>query len=380
MDQTNQGNNPGAPADVPVKRKRGRPRKDPSKKRVEKVRVPLPPGFAGVNGNQPNRLEAVEIAHDAMVGQPVSGVVEAAFDAGYLLNVRVGNTDITLRGVVFKPGRYVPISSENDLAPNVQMIRRNEIPLPRHGQIQVHGKHGIRHRNGTSHLSNESQSANKVSKISPRAANTIVSKGKQVPALPTQIASPLGSRGNVVPVLLQPVNLSNGINTASPAPHLASSKCKQVPLLAIQAPPLSNGPPLVVQVPDHNQTNHQTASTSVSNEGSCLHQPMAEVMHDAETKPGCSVDIPFQTLLDEVIKRKSPSQPGERRTENINACGKISVEDSGFTLETGVPNMNEPLSIKPLQAFQPDFHEQPVSILAPTGNERNGKMTELLQV
>ncbi|MED6203430.1 Protein METABOLIC NETWORK MODULATOR 1, partial [Stylosanthes scabra] len=65
-----------------------------------------------------------------MVGQAVSGVIEAVFDAGYLLSVRVGDSDTTLRGLVFKPGRYVPISSENDVAPGVPMIQRDEVPIP----------------------------------------------------------------------------------------------------------------------------------------------------------------------------------------------------------------------------------------------------------
>lgn len=33
----------------------------------------------------------------------------------------------TLRGVVYKPGSYVPVA-ENDVAPDVPMIRRNEVP------------------------------------------------------------------------------------------------------------------------------------------------------------------------------------------------------------------------------------------------------------
>jgi hypothetical protein len=56
---------------------------------------------------------------NTFVGQSVHGVLDGSFDAGYLLMVRVGDTDTVLRGVVFDPGMSVPISKENDIAPNV---------------------------------------------------------------------------------------------------------------------------------------------------------------------------------------------------------------------------------------------------------------------
>lgn len=380
MDQPNQDSNSGVPAVGSVKRRRGRPRLDPSQKaqRMQNVvrNVRVPPGFAGVNGNQPREVEEIEHARDDMLGQAVSGVIEAAFDAGYLLTVRVGNSDITLRGVIFKPGRYVPLSSENDVAPNVQMVRRNEIPLPRQNHSQAHGN---RHRNGNSHPSNESQPANQLIRVAPRAA-MIASKGKQVPAVPIQAVSPLSARGKMVPVTLHPFNLSNGIPPAAPAPHLVSSKGKQVPPLALQAPPLSNGPTPFNQVPHQNQNNHQASSTGVQNEGDPLHNSMSEVSHDTEAKSRSSPNVPFQTLLGEVIKRKSRSQSADTHSENIEACGTMSARESGFHVETGVPNMNEPLFVKPLQAVQPNPHGQSASAPKPMGSDRTGKMTELLQV
>ncbi|KAJ0809898.1 hypothetical protein HanPI659440_Chr01g0020511 [Helianthus annuus] len=70
------------------------------------------------------------IQTEVMVGQTVTGVVEATFDAGYLLAVRIGNSKITLRGAVFKPGHTAPVTPENDVAPHVEMIKRTEIPFP----------------------------------------------------------------------------------------------------------------------------------------------------------------------------------------------------------------------------------------------------------
>jgi hypothetical protein len=49
--------------------------------------------------------------------------LDGSFDAGYLLVFRV---DTVLRGVVFDPEISVPISNANDIAPNVNLTRRDE--------------------------------------------------------------------------------------------------------------------------------------------------------------------------------------------------------------------------------------------------------------
>ncbi|KAF2304665.1 hypothetical protein GH714_037338 [Hevea brasiliensis] len=66
---------------------------------------------------------------DEMVGQVVSGVIEGSFDAGYLLKVKVGDTETHLRGVVFLPGSFTPITASNDVAPQAKMYNRTEIPI-----------------------------------------------------------------------------------------------------------------------------------------------------------------------------------------------------------------------------------------------------------
>ncbi|CAA7048570.1 unnamed protein product [Microthlaspi erraticum] len=100
---------PPVASDLLAKRKRGRPRKDET--------------FA----TQQETLQVTPKPVDVnLVGQMVSGVVEGSFDAGYLLNVKVNDSDIKLRGVVFVPGKVTPITPENDLAPTVKMFGRDE--------------------------------------------------------------------------------------------------------------------------------------------------------------------------------------------------------------------------------------------------------------
>lgn len=204
MNQLDRVNNSNAPPNNPVKRTRGRPRNDQSLKR--RVVAPMPPGFeAKANGNQPHQQHVIDNANDGMVGQTVTGVVQAAFDSGYLLTVRIGNSNASLSGVVFTPGNFVPISKENDVAPNVRTITRNEVFLPMENQtrkrrprskrstVQHHGLRGVE----TIHLSNGLTVSNIVK-------------------------PPPGLRGTVVPVVLQPVNLSNGLLTANQVPPVPS--------------------------------------------------------------------------------------------------------------------------------------------------------------
>ncbi|XP_058750428.1 mitochondrial distribution and morphology protein 34-like [Vicia villosa] len=65
-----------------------------------------------------------------MLGKMVTGVIEAAFNDGYLVNVKVADSDSFLRGVVFLPGQVTPVTAENDVAPHIQMIKRKEFPIP----------------------------------------------------------------------------------------------------------------------------------------------------------------------------------------------------------------------------------------------------------
>uniref|UniRef100_A0A803M1Y7 Uncharacterized protein n=1 Tax=Chenopodium quinoa TaxID=63459 RepID=A0A803M1Y7_CHEQI len=49
---------------------------------------------------------------------------------GYFLSVRVGNSNVSLRGVVFKEECIVPVTPENDIAPNTKMHKRKDFPIP----------------------------------------------------------------------------------------------------------------------------------------------------------------------------------------------------------------------------------------------------------
>ncbi|KAL6990791.1 hypothetical protein U1Q18_008913 [Sarracenia purpurea var. burkii] len=128
MSEHNKRESSSTPVAPPVKRKRGRPRKDENF--VQKERAPLSqaPSSDGVS-NQHAEVDPTD-SDNGMVGQVVSGIIEGSFDAGYFLSVRAGNTDTLLRGVVFQPGLFTPITAANDVAPNAKMYKRRELPIP----------------------------------------------------------------------------------------------------------------------------------------------------------------------------------------------------------------------------------------------------------
>ncbi|KAF2554044.1 hypothetical protein F2Q68_00037251 [Brassica cretica] len=89
--------------DLLAKRKRDRPRKD------EQENARVTPNL-DVN----------------LVGKTVSGVVVGSFDAGYILNVKVDDSDTKLRGIVFTRGKVMPVTPSNDVAPNFKMFTKEE--------------------------------------------------------------------------------------------------------------------------------------------------------------------------------------------------------------------------------------------------------------
>ncbi|XP_008224815.1 PREDICTED: uncharacterized protein LOC103324524 isoform X1 [Prunus mume] len=125
MNQQSQGTSSLSSPDPPMKRKRGRPRKDENLVHVESATAV--PGAESLKKNKHSTSDDVE---SEMVGQVVTGVIEGSFDAGYLLNVRVGDTDTQLRGVVFLQEKIAPITPANDIAPHIKMCKRKDIPIP----------------------------------------------------------------------------------------------------------------------------------------------------------------------------------------------------------------------------------------------------------
>ncbi|CAK7338483.1 unnamed protein product [Dovyalis caffra] len=394
MSEANQVNNPDALAIVPLKRKRGRPRKYPKLEADHEgnAHVPgiqnlncgenagAPPGFGGVNGNQPrvngnqpHQVDPVNNAVDAVIGQSVFGVVEATFNDGYLLNVRVGDTETTLKGVVFKPGHYDPVMPENDIAPGVPMIRRNEIPLPR--ENNTHGnsrKPGPRDRNGTAHAA--------------RAANLVGSKGKKVHSVVTQ--PPTISRGNLVPVVLEPVNLSNGEPSASASAinrtaHQVPFKGKQV----LDTTHSSNGSTTTNEIIQlQSQNNHQMIAIP-------FNQNPVGGLDESEANPLKTAGMPFEKLLTEVIKRvHAPPQSTETNSSSVghappqltetnsSSAVNLPVEASGIVPGKDASDTDQALSVEPLQVLQPIVDNHPAVASRPSEDHRTGKMTQLLQV
>ncbi|KAM5585631.1 hypothetical protein ABKV19_004830 [Rosa sericea] len=349
--QGDQENIADALSNIPVKRKRGRPRKyprlDPQENAApvpryqnlnlgENAAVP-PPGFVRSNGNQAQQAAPTNgtSTTDNMVGMVVSGVVEASFDAGYLLRVRVGNTGTTLRGVVFKPGHYAPVVPENDVAPDVEMIRRHEIPLPVENHSSVHG-HKPHSRDAS------------------RPVNHVASEGQQVVPVAAQNVNRVMPRGNLMPVVLEPCKVSNGPAltsesnpVATQAATVATSKGKQV---------VSAAPSNVCSIP-------KDQASAVQNQmlGSQPHTSH-QVMYDAKINENGPTDPPS---VEELRKTEAKLMP-----ENVpSESAESHVEASNLA--------TQPL-VEPLQEVEHKDH--PTSASKPMEDGRNGKMSELLQV
>ncbi|CAI0379799.1 unnamed protein product [Linum tenue] len=381
-------NNPNASsAIVPVKRRRGRPRKHPKVDHLDHSRTSHSNFSSGGGVNRSHQPNSVN-NNDIMLGQPVVGVIEAVFDAGYLLSVRIGNSGTNLKGVVFKPGHYIPVSAENDIAPDVRMIPRNEFPIPREVNTPIRRRrYRTRERNGTS-------------RVTPRA---VASSGNQVLPLITQTAASPGiSRGNVVPVVLHPVTtVSNGvaINTSEPssvamAPHMmtAISKGKGVPNVA--ADPLLSGPSSFAQ---QLAEAEKQAQTSFVYNSSTTTKPQ----HDAGGKcTQSAAGMHFEKLLSDVMMKRVEIPSSESPENNSSFPGTcLSVKDSGLAMgddeeeedeyqeddddedDEDDDDTDQPLTVEPLRSIQPNLNNPPADVSAQhMGSYMTGKMTELLQV
>lgn len=82
----------------------------------------------GTSGGAAVLAEKEESAPNVKVGQSVHGVVDGSFDAGYLVTVRVGDSETVFRGVVFGPGLSLPLDRDNDVAPKMKRMVRDDAP------------------------------------------------------------------------------------------------------------------------------------------------------------------------------------------------------------------------------------------------------------
>ncbi|KAK7278007.1 hypothetical protein RJT34_23028 [Clitoria ternatea] len=398
MDQPNQNNTPDGSGDVPLKRKRGRPRKYPrpdseessyivvsqNKKQnpvcVEQTPVPL--GFESANGNQQVQRGQENHANDAMVGQVVSGVIEAVFDAGYLLSVRVGDSDTTLRGLVFKPGRYVPISSENDVAPSVQMIQRNEVPFPsRTTQFQTpppkeRNEQPVNVHKVETLAMNGSPSVPQVPRAPVSSSNLFASSVKNMQSMTSQTTHQL-PRGIVVPVLFPPNSFSNGVQVSNQPSQVQTQvslgsgviAAKEIPVDGNQAPTF------------HTQTSQHLLSSGMQSEGVAHNQSSSSVVTENEANSMRMPSAPFEQLVTEVVKRiQTPSDAMDVETDNSKLGDNTAAKDLGSRPSDNINDMDQPVLIKPLQAVVSHPPENSAFAPKPSDYTETGKMAELLQV
>ncbi|KAK3027944.1 hypothetical protein RJ639_039411, partial [Escallonia herrerae] len=374
MNQPNEGSNPDASPSIPVKRKRGRPRKDKSLNQVDIARVP--PGFRPVSENQPRRVNPIDDANDVVIGQVVTGVVEATFEAGYLLAVKIGNSNTSLRGVVFKPGHFAPITADNDVAPHANMIRRNAVHLPTENRARVRGRKRRSREWNEQHMSYPGNGTNQVHGLAPQMA-LVSTKPKQAPVVAAPSVPLVGSRGTVVPVVLQPVNLSNGL---PPGIQVSQSASQDAHMQALKGKHVQTVVPLAVYPPNGSISVSQTQSSpNVTPNGQRDNGPFNQVTSETGqgdvAKPKKSSNVLMSNEISKGVQGSSQSSE-EPNLEGKAACAS-SAEDSAAP-EREIGDMNEPLFVEPLRTFHSGLHNQSASIFKALEN-RGGRMTELLQ-
>lgn len=329
MNLLNQGESSG-PSVQPAKRRRGRPRKDPSLKHAEAAHIPVSEVVKEYPPQRADRTRAIE----CMVGQAVTGVVEATFDSGYLLTVRIGSSNTNLRGVVFKPGHCVPITAENDVAPQVQMIRRNDV-----------------------HFAVENQGWPPGHEIALQKAAVVPSKRKYAPSKTAPAVPPVGLTGTVVPVVPQPVSYPTGLQTSD---HGDADVQMVEPLSML--PPDRSIPVSQIFVAAQPHSSHQVApGIQQDDDDGSFNKGASEVGQDEKHKPMIATDI----------DASGSSQTSDIKIEDGKEALKCSTEDSGIVSKQEIGSTNEPF---------PSESSHPASVKEPLFDYETGRMTELLKV
>ncbi|XP_073026673.1 uncharacterized protein [Primulina eburnea] len=343
MNQVNQGEGSVVPFAHQVKKRRGRPRKDTNLKHARAAHAP--PGFEVKQEYHPQR--AYKTNADSMVGQAVTGVVEATFDTGYLLALRIGNSNTNFRGVVFKPGHYAPITAETVVAPHLQMIKRNDVRLP-----------------------HDHQSWSRIQKLSIQTTGLVPSKLKYPSPVTAPLIPPVGARGTVVPVVLQPVNRSNGFSgsnqmpsVTSRVPHVMAFGNKDDHVVESSAMLPQDQSILASQIFVTTQSNSslQVPKGSEKNDNvSSLNEGIPVAGHGEEGKPMKSTDVISPDL----------SQSTDSQVESDSEAWVSSPENSGMVSNQETGNSNEPFLTESLQT---------TFVAKPLFTYGSGRMTELLK-
>jgi len=95
-----------------TKKKRGRPRKSNAILLPGEITtLGVTPPYDGQS--KKHRITDNDGSHSAhgngsLVGKPIHGVIDGSFDVGYLITVRVGDTDTIFHVVVVGPGLSIP--------------------------------------------------------------------------------------------------------------------------------------------------------------------------------------------------------------------------------------------------------------------------------
>ncbi|KAL1805824.1 hypothetical protein ACET3Z_028892 [Daucus carota] len=102
-----------------------------------------------------------------------------------------------LRGVLFKPGHYAPVTAEIDVAPHLSMIRGKETPHATQKRSDARQRRPKEsHQQRANYLGNGSSAH-------PLAANLLTRRDITA----TVTAPSVEARGTVVPVVLEPVEM-----------------------------------------------------------------------------------------------------------------------------------------------------------------------------
>ncbi|ERN19645.1 nascent polypeptide-associated complex subunit alpha, muscle-specific form [Amborella trichopoda] len=221
-------NSPASAGLLPVKRKRGRPRKDSNSLVHGEKPSSVTPGSDGVKRRRKKISASPTVPDNALVGQTVNGVLDGSFDAGYLLTVRVGETGTVLRGVVFEPRIAVPISASNDVAPHAKMYLRSEttppfissIPPPPQFDFKNIQTPEMLHRNETSRVKTEKPG--KVSKREKKLTRSANQAPTQVPVATPKMEKVL----NVPPKVDPSLKPAKSQHNAKQASHVQSQAPK----------------------------------------------------------------------------------------------------------------------------------------------------------